>query len=214
MSDPGSRDGLSDGSSRRQRRAERTRRAVLAAARSLFVEKGYTATTVTDVAEEADVALQTVYSSVGSKAYLLVALLDQAREDAQVFGIDANSRAWDGPWAVLESGPRVRRALMEEAGDIVKLLHDNAASDPDIKRAWDELLSRAQGGAELAMQLLAGFGALRPGIDPVRAADQAGAIMHPGVTLFLLDRGWDLAQIEAWMLDALVRTVTTLEPPG
>ena len=61
----------------------------MAAARRLFVTNGYQPTTVAQIATEAGVALQTVCSAVGSKAYLLVALLDQVREDAGVLGIDA-----------------------------------------------------------------------------------------------------------------------------
>lgn len=187
---------------------------MLAAARRLFVANGYTATTVAEIAAEAGVAVQTVYSAVGSKAYLLIALIDQVvREDAGVHGIDADARAHEGAWPVLASGPRVRRAIMESGGDVIRLLVENT-SDPDIKRAWQEVLSRAQGGAETAMLLLEEYGALRPGLDPAVAADQTGAIMHPAVILFLQDRGWTLEQIETWMLDTLARTLTTLEPPA
>lgn len=175
---------------------------------------GYTATTVADIAAEAGVALQTVYSAVGSKAYLLVALLDQARTDAGVFDIDAAAREHDGPWAVIESGPKVRRAMMEHAGDVIQLLAENAATDPEIERAWHELLSRAHAGALAAMGALEGYGVLRPGLTPEDAADSASAIMHPAALRFLLDRGWDLDRIEAWLLDTLVRALTTLEPGG
>lgn len=186
---------------------------MLTAARTLFVSNGYAATTVADIAAEAGVALQTVYSAVGPKASLLLALLDQAREDARVHGIDASAEAHAGPMAVVESGPRVRRAMMEHGGDIIRLLAENAATEPDVRRAWEELLRRAQGGAEIAMRLLDDYGALRPGLEPSSAADQAGAIMHLSSVMFLMDRGWSLERIEAWMLDALIRTLTTLDPP-
>lgn len=203
----------SDTPSRRQRRAAQTRRDVLAAARTLFVTNGYTDTTVADIAAEADVALQTVYSAVGSKAYLLVALLDQLREDADILGIDASSQEFDGPWAVLASGPRVRRRVMERAGDIVRLLAENAAAEPDVGRTWQELLDRAHAGAETAMGLLDGYGVLRPGLDPATAAQQASAIMHPVAILYLRDRGWSYDDIEEWLLDTLARTLTTMDAP-
>lgn len=37
--------------------------------------------------------------------------------------------------------------------------------------------------------------------------------MPPSALTFLIDRGWSLDRIEAWLLETLVRTLTTLEPP-
>lgn len=200
-----------DGGARRRRRADQTRRDVLAAARTLFVRNGYAATTVADIAAEAGVALQTVYSAVGSKASRVIALVDQAREDAGIRGIDASARAHEGPRALLASGPRVRCSLMEHAGDIVRLLAENAGAEPDIARAWSQMLDGARAGAVTAMELLEGYGLLRPGLAPETAADQANALMHPQLLLYLLDRAWTIDRIEAWLLDVLLRTLTTLD---
>jgi AcrR family transcriptional regulator len=67
---------------RRRERAEsereETRVKVVAAASRLFVEKGYTATTVGEIAKEAGVALQSVYKAGGSKAELLHHVVDVA----------------------------------------------------------------------------------------------------------------------------------------
>jgi AcrR family transcriptional regulator len=70
-----------DATKRRERadaEREETRNKVVAAARQLFVEQGYTATTIKDIARVAGVALQSVYSAGGSKAELLVTVSDQA----------------------------------------------------------------------------------------------------------------------------------------
>ena len=63
-------------SDRRERKAARTRTEILEAARRLFADKGFAATTVADVAAEADVAVQTIYAHVGSKGDLVLALVD------------------------------------------------------------------------------------------------------------------------------------------
>ena len=60
----------------RQQQAAATRRAILDAARTLFVDPGYAATPLTAVAAEAGVAVQTVYKIFGSKKALLSALVD------------------------------------------------------------------------------------------------------------------------------------------
>src|SRR6478672_7675578 len=59
-----------DGSGRRHR-AELTRERVVAAATTLFLERGYAGTTIPAIAERAGVALQTVYRTAPGKAGLL-----------------------------------------------------------------------------------------------------------------------------------------------
>src|SRR5688572_15628470 len=56
---------------RRLRRAETERRLVESAS-ALFVERGYAATTLADVAEHADVAPRTLYLHFSTKAELLL----------------------------------------------------------------------------------------------------------------------------------------------
>jgi AcrR family transcriptional regulator len=63
-------------SSRRRAQARETQRAVLDAARQLFVEKGYGRTTIADVARSAGVSVETVYGAFGNKATLLHRLWD------------------------------------------------------------------------------------------------------------------------------------------
>lgn len=81
-------------SRRRRERAVEERRAtrlrVVEAARRLFVSRGYVATSMTDIAKEAGVALQSVYNAGQSKAELMhhVADLAVAGDDREVMLID------------------------------------------------------------------------------------------------------------------------------
>src|SRR5262249_59772764 len=65
-------------SPRRAEQAIATRRAVLDAARELFIEQGYAVTTVADIARRARVAVDTVYAAVGRKPALLREVLETA----------------------------------------------------------------------------------------------------------------------------------------
>src|SRR5215475_10904619 len=65
-------------SPRRAEQAVATRRAVLDAARELFIEQGYAVTTVADIARRARVAVDTVYATVGRKPALLREVLETA----------------------------------------------------------------------------------------------------------------------------------------
>lgn len=62
--------------SRRDEYAEQTRQAVVDAARALFAERGYFATTVNDIADASRVSAGTVYQQCGGKQGLLRTLMD------------------------------------------------------------------------------------------------------------------------------------------
>lgn len=58
-------------STRRRAQADETRSAIVRAARDLFIERGYGHTTLADVAQAAEVSVETIYAAVGTKAELL-----------------------------------------------------------------------------------------------------------------------------------------------
>src|SRR2546430_15830548 len=60
----------------RQARTRRTRAAVVEAAQSLFVERGYAATTIDAISDRSDTPPTTVYRLFSSKLGILKALLD------------------------------------------------------------------------------------------------------------------------------------------
>ena len=68
----------------RDRRAQLTREEILLAARRLFAERGYSRTSVRDIAEAAGVSAQTVYDSIGSKQALVAQLNDLIDAEARV----------------------------------------------------------------------------------------------------------------------------------
>src|SRR5260370_34231249 len=65
-------------STRRQAQARETRQQILAAARVLFITRGFAGTTMEAIAQEAGVAVETVYTSFGNKRTLLARLVDRA----------------------------------------------------------------------------------------------------------------------------------------
>jgi AcrR family transcriptional regulator len=55
----------------RQARAQETRQRVIHAAHDLFISQGYGRTTIADIARDAGVSVETIYSAFGNKAALL-----------------------------------------------------------------------------------------------------------------------------------------------
>lgn len=64
--------------SRIERRKARTAGAILEAAERLFLSRGYTATTMEDLSEAADVAIGSIYAHFGGKEGVYSALVDRA----------------------------------------------------------------------------------------------------------------------------------------
>ena len=65
-------------SPKRTEQAKATRRAILEAAQRLFLSNGYGTTSIRMIAEEAGVAVQTVYAVFGNKRQLVIELLENA----------------------------------------------------------------------------------------------------------------------------------------
>jgi TetR/AcrR family transcriptional regulator len=66
--------------SRTERRKARTATAILAAAERLFLSRGFSATTMEDLSEQADVAIGSIYAHFASKDGVYAALIDRALE--------------------------------------------------------------------------------------------------------------------------------------
>ena len=63
-------------STRRKQQARQTRREITEAARKLFTERGYAGATMGAIADEAGVAVETIYATFGSKSSILSHLID------------------------------------------------------------------------------------------------------------------------------------------
>src|SRR3712207_2152045 len=94
-------------SSNRARQARETRRRIVEAAALLFVQEGYSATSIRAIAETAGVAVPTVYASLRSKANILRAVVQlTVRGDDEASPL--SSRAG---WQEIERQPEPRDKL-------------------------------------------------------------------------------------------------------
>ncbi|MFD7628266.1 TetR/AcrR family transcriptional regulator [Streptomyces sp. NPDC059851] len=198
----------------RAEKARRTRQRMLDAAARLFAEKGWTGTTVEDIARTAEVGVQTVYFTFGSKRALLKELLDTS-----VAGDADPVATLDRPWAreVLEEpDPAAQLALqaagarriLERAAPVLEVVRGAATADPELAELWR--INHEQRHAvqlRFAQALLAkAGGSLRHGHDGAAAADIALTVLGPETyDLLVTRRGWTPARWEAWAADALAR---------
>jgi AcrR family transcriptional regulator len=117
-------------SPRRQQAAAATREAIIEAALELFACQGYARTTVTQIAEAARVAANTVYTSVGGKPQLLAAITEGGTGDPDVAEtLTAVARTSD-PAEVIRLTAAGTRQVNERRAKAVAVLLDSAQADP------------------------------------------------------------------------------------
>ena len=188
----------------------------MAAAGQRFVEAGYAATTIADVARAAGVAVQTVYSAVGGKADLLVEVVNRtiAGDDRDVVLLD---REW---MAALRAEPDPRRQVRVFADEMTSIgarvvplllmMRAAAAGDPEVAAAYQRSAGLRWQTMRAVVSALHG---MRPGLGGERAADLVRTIASPEMyDLLVLQRGWSPADFAAWVADAI--TAALFDKPG
>ena len=190
----------------RQAQASETRSRIVEAARRLFVRDGFSATTVDAIAREAGVAVPTVYATFGSKAGILIALLNRLEAGAQMESTIAELRASRSPAEQAALVARFNRMLYGGGQEVIMLAVASAGSDPEVGAWAEEGDRRRREGQAPLVAAWAAAGKLRAGLDAQRAADILWTLSAPEVYRLLVVRsGWSPDAYEAWLADALAR---------
>ncbi len=168
----------------------------------MFSRQGYGATTLTAIAAEAGVAVQTVYSVYGSKAGILHALREEVLYQPEAGALFAAALQHQGSHQQVELFARSIRSRWEFGHDVVAILDDAASIDPTLRIEVDQALTiRRSGLARLAGSLAPGLAA---GVDVDRATAILDALTLPGVYAEFIDvHGWTPAEYEIWLATSL-----------
>src|SRR3954468_7168726 len=163
----------------RAEQARATRRRIIAAATAQFVEHGYGATLLEQVAEQAGVAVQTVYFHFGNKRTLLKEALDVA-----AVGDDEPVPLLERPWLTQiqeESDPRriierwlvTSRAIVDRIAPLMRVVRGATSTDAEVAAQWATNQAQTRTAYGFLIGLLAERGALRTGLDAEQARDIA-----------------------------------------
>jgi AcrR family transcriptional regulator len=216
-------------------RAERTlanRRRMVAAAYRCFRADGYLGTTLSAVAEEAGVAVQTLYFTFGTKAALLGEAIGAA-----IVGFDR----WEQPppepididelltlnpwWQRLQTAPTSREALdifvrngvriIERVGPLIIAMH-GAVGDADaeaVVRLAEE--RRIASYAEAAHLIARKPGGLRTGVS-VRAATDVLVVLFSAEVHHALftGRGWSQRRCRSYLHQLLASQLLDADGQG
>jgi AcrR family transcriptional regulator len=195
----------------RQARTRRTRAAVVDAARSLFVERGYAATTIEAISDLSDTPQATVYRLFSSKLGILKDVLDISvgGDDEAVAMTDRPQvralLADEDPKKQLAGFAALLREVTARVGPVHRILADAAKSGEDAALLLAEIARQRHEGQRRIARSLARSGALRPGLRERDAADIIHAIASPEVYgLLVLDRGWSGERYEKWLRSTLI----------
>lgn len=188
----------------RRAQAVQTRRQIADAARSLFVERGWSATRVRDVAQAAGVSEPTVYAVYGSKAGLAHALLDSLEGAADPLRLGEELRAAAGdPRGQLAAVAGFERRLLEHGAEAITVIREAGRSVPELASVVAEGRARGEGQRR---RLFASWpsDAWREGVDVDSALDYSAALFNADVFLLLTqERGWTPERAERWWTDTL-----------
>ena len=205
--------------SRRRAAAERRRLAILAAARDLFVEGGYAATSVQAVAERAGVSLDTVYAAVGRKPQLLLAVHDMALAEGPA-PVPALQRDYvravaEAPTAdaKIRTYAAAMARVLPHTVPIMRALREAGATEPDCAAQHDAISERRAGNMRLFVADLRATGELRPELSDEDAADLVWSLNSPEWFGLVTSRGRSPEQYADLLADVLIHTLLA-EPVG
>jgi len=194
-----------------QARTRLARAAVIDAARSLFLERGFAGATIDAVSERSGVPPATVYRLFSSKRGILKALVD-----VSIAGDDEAVAIADRPMVrslLAEPDPKAKLAglvamvaeVNARIGPVYQILLSAAASDRDAAGVLAELTRQRQAGQGSIARALARARTLRPGVSERDAADIIHALASPELyRLLVVDRGWPVERYRQWLTDTLV----------
>jgi AcrR family transcriptional regulator len=204
--------------SRRTEAARRTRRAIVDAARELFLELGYPGTTLATVAGRAGVSVQTVYFQFGNKRAVLKEVVDQT-----VAGDDEPRALSQREWVqqILDE-PDPREKLRLNAGavsrivartaPVARMLRSAAEVDPEAAAQWQKGVRQRHAGMQEFADHLRATGHLRADLTPAAAADRLAVLIDPEIYhLTVGDYGWTADQYESWLCELMIASLLSTE---
>ncbi|MGW6728870.1 helix-turn-helix domain-containing protein [Nocardia sp. NPDC055029] len=182
---------------------------MLAAAKELFIDRGYAATTMKAIAERAGMAVQTLYFTFATKRAILLELLD-----TEIAGDAEPIATMDRPWfAEAVAAPPAEQIRLQVAAAariharvaaMLEVVRSAAATDPELAEIWQTNLAQRLTVQQRLVTELAAKISLREGVSVDRGADIALALTAPETYRLLVgERGWSAEEWQEWVTGAL-----------
>jgi AcrR family transcriptional regulator len=197
----------------RREKARATRRRMVEAAHRLITERGYSATTMADIAVEAGVAVQTVYFTYHTK----LALVREAFDFAVVGSHDLippDQQPW---FAAVRDEPdltRALKALVEHVTLISRRVAPLAEAlrslgkEPEAEAFYRDRERLRHEGFGRILDVLTAKRPLRASLDPSTALDAFFALLSPELyQALVIGREWPEERWTEWITQTLEETL-------
>ena len=203
----------------RARRVARTETELVEAARALFLEHGYVATTLAQIARRAGVAERTVYVRFGTKASLFRRVVDHALVgDAEPIDVADRPRTRDTMTAAtlaerLDALAEVSVGIAERAGPLFEVAAQAEGLEPELAQAAQAGRLAAADSARSFWRQAADDGLIATGLDHSTLALITDVLICADTTVHLRRaQGWSAEAHRSLILNTLTALTENLEP--
>ena len=182
-----------EGEGRRERRSRELRTRIYETARALFLEQGFDATTVNQIATAADVAQATFFNHFQSKAAILQAMTDEVSEHLEALVNEQRTR----PGTTQERIAEFARRVGEEIRGAHNLAHDVLLGLLQVSVRSGEVAPHTAGVfAPFADMMGEGQaqGQVRTDLEPQFLAELVVGALNAAITRWLSDPEYPLTE--------------------
>lgn len=195
-------------SPRRKMQAEQTRALVIAAASRIFALRGWTATSMRDVAAEAGVSVETLYAGFESKAGLFKVVLDvavvgddepvpfEARAEAAAMGTALTMQARAGTAARVVAAINARIYRLDQA------LREGAAVEAILAERFTASEASRRAAVADGATLVARRAMTEVEVDEIAALTSSAVY-----DLLVRSSGWSNAAYETWLAGRFIEVI-------
>ena len=201
-------------SSRRKEQSRETQAQIVEAARKLFINRGYTGTSIESIANEAGVASETIYSLFGNKRAILSRVVDVAivGDDepipllvrAQIREVEFEK---DQRRQIQMFAGRIQ-IIMSHVAPLFEVMRSAAEREPEIDNLLKKYLDGRMQGMNYFIDCLLANGPLRSDLSKLRAVETTWTLTSAEVyNLLVMYRGWSAEEYENWLSQTLFRVL-------
>jgi AcrR family transcriptional regulator len=188
----------------RRARALRTRAAVLDAAERQFLEEGYGTATITSIAQEAEVSVETIYKAFGSKSGLVREIYErglEGREDVRAYDRSDQLRGQESdPRAIMLGWGRLTAEVASVVTPIRVLMRHLALTDSEISAVLETAEAERLARMRHHARFLKAGGHLREGVTVSEATDILWICSSLEIyELLVMRRGWSTARFARYV---------------
>lgn len=198
-------------STRRAEQAAETRRRIVTAAAECFAERGYARTTLAQIAERAEVSVESVAANGPKRALILAAFEqslagDEGQQGTVERDVAAPILALEDPDEFLQAAAEFAVTSASRAIGIWRAFSSAADDDEELAAVYRALAGRRREDARALARILHSRGWLRTDATVEQHADTLALLtgLDP-YQLYVREFGWTEDELRAWFVDTARR---------